>query len=139
MLLSYVEKYILFVRRHCSTLLPYGNGRRVPPLPLRARSHPIYGGGASTYTSASPSELFDQQYTFLHDRLDTRARPPRLTAPPTQIRANALRRLLHHARTREHLERTAEVVKLWRARGRTVDEKTTLEFVGALMSLPSHC
>ena len=70
---------------------------------------------------------FEEQYTFLAQRLGSK---PELTTP--QVRSNALRRLLHYSAKgdKAQLEKLAELFADWRRSGRTIDEKTTLEFIG---------
>jgi hypothetical protein len=50
------------------------------------------------------------------------------------VRSNALRQLLRYTSSNSQIERTVEVVPLWRESGRKVDEYTTAEFIGELIA-----
>lgn len=79
-------------------------------------------------TSKTSADLFSEQYAFVWDRLG-----PNPTYNSPQIRANALRRILHHSqKDPAQLDKFAELVAKWRANGRSIDRETTLEFIGAL-------
>jgi len=76
-------------------------------------------------TSKTSADLFSEQYAFVWDRLG-----PNPTYNSPQIRANALRRILHHSqKDPAQLDRFAELVAKWRANGRSIDRETTLEFI----------
>ncbi|KAI5122032.1 hypothetical protein M0805_008022 [Coniferiporia weirii] len=72
----------------------------------------------------APSTQFEEQFAFVNDRLGP---SPRASHP--QVRANALRRLLHHSEDAAQLERLAELLVVWRNEGRTVDAETTVELI----------
>ncbi|KAL5520593.1 hypothetical protein ACEPAF_2594 [Sanghuangporus sanghuang] len=81
------------------------------PKPRRSKVKPQY-------------EQFDEHYAFLMDRLG-----PKPVAVHPQVRNRAIKRLLHHSRGPEHLERIMEVLAKWRNDGRTVDEQTAVEII----------
>jgi len=72
----------------------------------------------------APSELFEEQYAFVSARI---GQSPSITHP--QVRANAIRRLLHHSNNAAQLERLSELLVAWRNGGRVVDRDTVMEFI----------
>lgn len=77
-------------------------------------------------TPKTAADLFNEQYTFVWDRLG-----PNPTYNTPQIRANALRRILRYSeKDSTLLEKFADLAAKWRASGRAVDRETTLEFIG---------
>ncbi|KAL5514903.1 hypothetical protein ACEPAG_2219 [Sanghuangporus baumii] len=74
-------------------------------------------------------EQFDEHYKFLMDRLG-----PKPVAVHPQIRNRAIKRLLHHSRGPEHLEKIMEVLVKWRNDGRTIDEQTAVEIIDRFLA-----
>ncbi|KLO16852.1 hypothetical protein SCHPADRAFT_994816 [Schizopora paradoxa] len=75
--------------------------------------------------SKTSADLFNEQYTFVWDRLG-----PAPTYNSPQIRANALRRILRYSEKEPALlDKFVELTGKWRASGRAVDRETTLEFI----------
>lgn len=70
---------------------------------------------------------FDEQYTYAMDRLGP---SPSQTHP--LVRENVIRRLLRCSRDETQLKKITDLLIEWRNKGKKVDRKTALEFIGKL-------
>ncbi|EJD01985.1 uncharacterized protein FOMMEDRAFT_168553 [Fomitiporia mediterranea MF3/22] len=92
--------------------------------PVSAFSRPHVQKKARKTSVKSPFEQFAEQYAYISARLG-----PNPTEKHPQARHSGIRRLLHHAQGKEHLEQVVEILAKWRSSGKAIDLKTTRELI----------